>query len=380
MEVEPAIYKADLIGPWKRRGDWMKRMKSRSRKALIGWATGLLIVLVCCNGWAFAGNTKTVVDSTGRRVTFNFPVKRIIVTDDTVADPVRIFGKQKLVVGVENSIAHRGYFKELSKQPTIGNQWGNLNWELIVSLKPDIILMADAPAVTPKVTAMAERLKIPILVLRWRFADSMDQTARLLGEVFGESKRARQFIKWRHDCLGLIAKRLKGLSPGKRIAAYVEADISGPIGRAAGKGMPADETLRLAGLSNICRFRFSKEVSSEWIMARNPHIIFMNDYGGAGEITGYLVKDKDRLKKYLERIRRRKKFKKTKAVEKDNVYVMNAKLCGSMHMVGALYLAKSAYPRLLKDVDPREVHREFFERWMGIPYRGIWFFPTPRNN
>lgn len=355
-------------------------MKAGSRAALLGWATGLLIVLACCYGWAFAANTKTVIDSAGRRVTFNYPVKRIIVTDDTVADPVRIFGKQKLVVGVENSIPHRGYFKEMAKRPTIGNQWGNLNWEFIVSLKPDIILMADAPAVTPEVTAMAERLKIPVLVLRWRFAKSMDQAVRLMGEVFGQPKRAEQFVRWRHGCLGLIAKRLKGLPADKRVAAYVEADISGPIGRAAGKGMPANETLRLAGLTNICQFRFSKEVSSEWIMAKNPDIIIMNDYGGAGKITGYLVKDKDRLKEYLERIKRRKKFKKTSAVRKSKIYVMNAKMCGSMHMIGALYLAKSAYPRLFKHVAPREVHREFFERWMGIPYRGIWFFPTPRNN
>jgi len=355
-------------------------MKARVREALIGRVVSLLIVLACWSGFAFAANTKTVVDTAGRRVTFNYPVKRIIVTDDTVADPVRIFGKQDLVVGIENSIVHRGYFNEMAKQPMIGNQWGNLNWELIVSLKPDIILMADAPAVTPRVTAMAGRLKIPVLVLRWRFADSMDQTVRLLGEVFGEPKRARQFIKWRHGCLGLIAKRLKGLPADKKIAAYVEGDIAGPIGRAAGKRMPADETLRLAGLSNICRFRFSKEVSSEWILARNPDIIIMNDYGGAREITGYLIKDETTLNEYVERVKGRKKFKKTKAVKKNNVYVMNAKLCGSMHMVGALYLARVAYPRLFKDIDPREVHREFFERWMGLPYQGIWFFPTPYNN
>lgn len=348
--------------------------------AVLWWAIGSLIGPAYCYGWAFPADTRTVIDSAGRRVTFNCPVKRIIVTDDTVADPVRIFGKQELVVGVENSIPHRGYFKEMAGRPTIGNQWGNLNWELIVSLKPDIILMPDHPAVTPRVIAKAGRLKIPVLVVRWHFAESMDQAVRVLGEVFGEPKRAEEFIRWRQGCLGLIAKRLQGLPADKRLAAYVEADISGPIGRAAGKGMPVDETLCLSGLTNICRFPFSKEVSSEWIMARNPDIILMIDYGGAGEIAGYLVKDETRLKEYLRRIRQRKRFKETRAVKNNKVYVMNSKLRGGMHMVGALYLAKSAYPRLFEDVDPCEAHREFFERWMGLPYQGMWFFPTPWNN
>ena len=351
-----------------------------SRVALIRLAIGPMVILACWCGGAAAANTKTVIDCAGRQVTFNYPVKRIVVTDDTIADPVRIFGKQGLVVGIEGSIRHRGYFPEMAKQPMIGNQWRGLNWEYIVSLKPDIILMPDHPAVTPRVTATADRLKIPVLVVRWHFAESMDQSVKLLGEVLGLPERAQQFTQWRHDCLDLIADRLKRLSSEKRLTTYVEADISGPVGRAAGKGMPVDEILRLSGLANICRFRLSKEVSPEWIMAKNPDIIIMNDYGGAGEVTGYLIKDETTLNGYLEQVKRRKQFKKTKAVKKNNVYVMNSKMRGSMHMVGALYMAKAAYPQLFDDVDPLETHREFFERWMGLPYQGIWFFPSPCNN
>lgn len=355
-------------------------MTTGFRQKMAWLVIGPLLLLSSHYGWALAASTKTVVDSAGRRVTFKYPLERIIVTDDTIADPVRLFGKQKLVVGIENSIPYRGYFPEMAQRPLIGNQWRSLNWELIVALKPDAILMPDHPAVTPRIISQAERLNIPVLVVRWHYPDSMPQAVQLLGEVFGEPKRAERFIQWRQNIIDQITERLQDLPIGKRRKAYAEVDISGPIGRAAGQGMPVDETLRLAGLKNICEFRWSKEISSEWLLARNPDVIIMNDYGGAGEITGYHIKDQDRLGTYLAQAKQRKKFKRTAAAKNNKFYVMNSKMRGSMHMIGALYLAKSAYPELFSDLEPLRLHRDFFQLWMQLPYQGIWFFPMPGNN
>ncbi len=326
---------------------------------------------------AAADQTMTVTDSVGREVTFSYPVQRIIVTDDTIADAVRLFGKQGLVVGVEGSIRHRGYFPEMAKQPNTGNQWQGLNWEKIVALKPDVILMPHHPAVTPRVTAKAKTLNIPVLALRWHYPDSMSQAVKIMGQVFGEPERAEQFLKWRSECLGIIEQRIKDIPPEQRITVYAEVDVSGPIGRAAGKGMPSDETMRLAGLKNICQFSDSKMVSAEWVMARNPDMVVMNDYGGRAEITGYLTKDNTKLDEYLREAKSREKFKSTDAVKNGRFYVMNSKMRGSMHMVGALYLAKAAYPQLFADIDPKQYHREYFERWLGLPYQGSWFYPVP---
>lgn len=338
---------------------------------------GLFLGLAGPQGAAMAvAQSMTVTDSVGREVTFAFPVKRIIVTDDTIADAVRLFGKQGLVVGVEGSMRHRGYFPEMSKQTTIGNQWQGLNWEQIVALKPDVILMPHHPAVTPRVTAKAKRLNIPVLALRWHYPDSMNQAVKILGQVFGEPQRAEKFLQWRNDCLGIIEEHLKDVTFQARMAAYAEVDISGPIGRAAGKGMPGDETMRLAGLKNICQFPDSRMVSAEWVMARNPGMVIMNDYGGRAEITGYLVDDEARLKEYLREAKSREKFKNTNAVKNGRFFVMNSKMRGSMHMVGALYLAKAAYPELFADIDPQKYHQEYFKRWLGLPYQGIWFYPA----
>lgn len=352
-------------------------MNKRFKRAVILLPGLCLVLALCCGAAVAAESSRTVMDSVGRQVSFTFPLRRIIVTDDTIADAVRLFGKQALVVGVEDSMRHRGYFPEMAKRPTIGNQWSGLNWEVIVALKPDLILMPHHPAVTPRVAAQAKRLNIPVLAVRWHYPDSMNQAVKLLGKVFGEPARAAQFNKWRQECLAVIGQRLRDLPPHKKACAYAEVDVSGPIGRAAGKGMPGDETMRLAGLKNVCLFPNSKMVSAEWVMERNPDMVIMIDYGGRAEITGYLTKNDETLKAYLQKAKSRKKFKKTKAVKNGKFYVMNSKMRGSMHMVGALYMAKSAYPELFVDVDPQKTHRELFERWLGLPYQGIWFYPAP---
>lgn len=33
------------------------------------------------------------------------------------------------------------------------------------------------------------------------------------------------------------------------------------------------------------------------------------------------------------------------------------------------------YPEQFQDLDPEEIHREYFEEWLGVPYQGIWAYP-----
>ena len=337
----------------------------------------LAAVLTAWSAPASAKTTRTVTDSVGRQVTFNYPPKRLILTDDTIADPVLLFRKQRLVVGVENSVSERGYFPVMGQTPKIGNQWRSLNWEMILSLKPDLILLPHHPAVTPRVTAEAARLNLPLAAVQWHYPKQMAAAVELLGRIFGEEKRAAEFLKWRQDRIDLIRDRLRSIPEKDRRTAYVEVDVSGPVGRSAGKGMPADQTLELAGLINVCQFNWSKKVSSEWLLARNPDLIVMNDYGGAGEITGYQVKGEERLKAYLKELKARAKFRDVTAVAQGRVFIMNSKIRGAMHMVGALFLAKAAYPEVFRDIDPQKDLEEFFERWLETPYKGIWFYPRP---
>ncbi|MCD6406838.1 ABC transporter substrate-binding protein [Candidatus Aerophobetes bacterium] len=357
----------------------MKRQKEIDVKTLIMVLGSLLFFYTCIFlGISFARTKIISTDLEGRKIAVPYPIERIIVTDDTVADVVRLFGRQRCVVGIEESIPGRGYFPEMSRKVITGNQWRGLNWEKILQLKPDIILISDHPACTSKIINQAKRFNIPVLPLRWRFPEDQDKTVRMLGEIFGEEGKAEKFIQWKNNKLQIVKRRVENIKEEERLKAYLEVAFSGPVGKAAGRGKPASQVMEIAGLRNICEFRGQKEVSAEWIAEKNPDIIIMCDYaGGAGGITGYMATDTARITSYLEEIKTQPRFKKTNAVKKNRVYLMNTKLRGSMHFVGVFYLAKAAYPEKFEDVDPERIHKEFFEKWMGINYRGIWFYPEP---
>jgi len=359
-------------------------MKIKRKDGMIILVTFLASIIFLFNSFvpitALAKAKITVTDSVGREVVLPYPIERIIITDDTVADAVRLFGKQRCVVGIEGSIPKRGYFPEMSGRPVTGNQWIGLNWEKVLELRPDVIFMSDHPACTSKITTQASRFNIPVLVLRWRFPKGQDETVEILGEVFQEKERAKKFIQWKNTKLKIVRERVKDLKDEEKLRVYLEVAFSGPVGQAAGRGKPAGQVMEMAGLSNICEFQKNREVSAEWIIERNPDIIIMCDYaGGAGGITGYLVTDTARIAEYLRKVKSWTKFKETDAVKKNNVYLMNTKLRGSMHLIGILYLAKVAYSERFKDLDPEKIHKEFFEKWMGIAYQGIWFYPQPHK-
>jgi len=44
-------------------------------------------------------------------------------------------------------------------------------------------------------------------------------------------------------------------------------------------------------------------------------------------------------------------------------------------VIAATYMAKWFYPERFKDLDSEVVHKEYFEEWLGVPYRGIWAYP-----
>jgi len=50
-------------------------------------------------------------------------------------------------------------------------------------------------------------------------------------------------------------------------------------------------------------------------------------------------------------------------------------LLGTRAVVGIQYLAKAAYPDKFADIDPEKIHKEYFEKWLGVKYQGIWFYP-----
>ena len=121
--------------------------------------------------------------------------------------------------------------------------------------------------------------------------------------------------------------------------------------------------------------RMSK-VSGEWLLKNNPDAIVLTSFW-AKDGLGYSVTDETLAKQSLRQVLEHKVIGKTKAAKEDKIFILGyySTLSGGQNHLGALYMAKRIYPERFEDIYPEKSHREYFEKWFGVPYQGVWVYP-----
>jgi ABC-type oligopeptide transport system ATPase subunit len=123
-------------------------------------------------------------------------------------------------------------------------------------------------------------------------------------------------------------------------------------------------------------FKGYSEVSPEWILQQNPGVLVVADY--TRDLVGFNVKDFGNVEKFKEKLVQNIVLSKTDVVKKDRIYIIpNGLLGGDKSYLGAQYLAKWFYPDQFKELDPDKVLKEYFEKWMDVPFQGKWAYPPP---
>ena len=320
-------------------------------------------------------STITVTDTAGRQLTLPYPVNSILVSDDNQAELIKLLQAEKKVVGIEGSIRERGYYPEMSNKPITGNQWRGLNYEKIAELGPDIvILLGHAPgAAAAPIIEELHKIGVEALCVDTITPEQRVKSIELLGKILGKEQRAQEYLKWRQGILDRLESSLQGLDEQeKRTVLFRDIAFRGTFG----KGYPMNQTLEMAGLTNIYDFPGNKEVSPESVVTKNPDIILLGDW--EGKFVGYNVAACSEAQKAIQgELEKRPELENTAAAENNQLFVINYMLTGTRGDIGALYLAKVAYPERLKDIDPVAIHKEYFEKWLGVAYQGIWFCPQP---
>ncbi len=88
----------------------------------LGWA--LFLALICIASAAGddhgPGYPRTIADSTGRMVTIQQPIERIVVLNPEAADALKILDETDKVVGVVEDITKKKYLSELGGREIVG--------------------------------------------------------------------------------------------------------------------------------------------------------------------------------------------------------------------------------------------------------------------
>jgi iron complex transport system substrate-binding protein len=313
----------------------------------------------------------TIIDITGMTVTVKKPVERMAVFDFYAAEAIRAIGAKDKIIGVGRYAAkYPEYYPDLHLKPLIGSG-SSPNYEKIIELNTDLVI-DYREASTNVIREKLESTDIPVIGLQFYVPPTHFREVRILGFILDKEKEADEYLTLLQSNYDLIEERVGGLKTEEKRTAYYES--SKKYRTCGGLGSGYHSLIRMAGGINI----FADlppfcEVSPEAVARRNPDVIIK-----AG-IHGYALTDTIMLEESREEIMNRPELAKVTAVKNGDVYVFSRTILqeGGKYPTGVCYIAKILYPDKFEDLDPNAILKEYLEKYQGLPYQGVYIYPSP---
>ena len=320
----------------------------------------------------------TLVDSVERVVTVKKPVERVIVLGDSQADAMRVLGAEGKAVGRDSSPPEYILVPVISELPTVGD-YLKPDAEAILALEPDIVLGYDSLEAD-----LDEKIAPYVAVVRLNFRrEIMMEDMKKLGYILDKSSEAEEFCDWHEGCINLIKDRTEELPDADKPRVFLENYPRYKKYYTGGKKCVEDYICEMAGGINIAADKPSGVVDPEWVIEQNPDFIMV----GAMSTTpsGYGVDDMTGVKTLREEVMNRPELKNINAVEDENVYCTASDIVhGGQSFISIMYWAKWFHPELFEDLDPKEIHKEYLDRFQRIDYdideHGVFVYPPPEES
>lgn len=204
-------------------------------------------------------------DDRGRVIVLHEPPRRIVSLLPSLTEMVCQLERCDRLVGVDR---YSTWPESLKALPRVG---GGLdpNVELIVALKPDLILAAVTSRSADRFTALG----IPVMALEPRTHADVRRILDKLGLVLGVSDAQRI---WRRIDAGVTAAAQSVPQAARGLRVYFEVN-RGPYG--AGEGSFIGETLARLGVGNILPESLGPfpKLNPEFVVRANPDLIMISE-------------------------------------------------------------------------------------------------------
>ncbi|MDD1770031.1 MAG: cobalamin-binding protein [Methanomassiliicoccales archaeon] len=280
-------------------------------------------------GYVLSGTQKKVtlniVDDYGRTVELHGIPQRIVSVAPSPTEILFAVGAGSQVVGVDN---YSDYPAQAKNLPQIGSY--TLNIEVIMSLKPDLIVSSD---LVPR--AQLDQLEaqgVPYFIFATRTMEDVIKDLRLAGSLTGHSLEAESLVAGLQARINAVTN--KTLASGvEKIRTYIEYY---PLWT-YGPGSFGNDIIRLAGGANIASNASSEypELTTEYIIAQDPQVIIYT----TGPMTTTIASD----------FAARSGWSNTYAVSHDKIYSIDDNLVsryGPRVVDGLEQMAEIIHPEL----------------------------------
>jgi iron complex transport system substrate-binding protein len=216
-----------------------------------------------------------VTDETGRRITLPAAPKRIVSLAPNVTEILFSLGLDREVVGVS---IHCDFPEKVKERERVGS-YVSLDFEKIVSLRPDLIIATGAGN-TREMVDRLEKLGFPTYVIFPKDFEGILRSIEHLGQILRRQREAREIVQ--------------GLERRKQRVIQVTRDRTRPkvfltIGESpmvtVGKGSFADDLIHLAGGENVAakEERMYPRWGMEEILRRAPEVILVSSMSPKGD-------------------------------------------------------------------------------------------------
>jgi iron complex transport system substrate-binding protein len=232
----------------------------------------LLIIL-----WPAApsGRNPTFKDEVGREVIVPLPPRRIISLAPNITEILFDLGLEEEIVGVS---IHCNFPEKAKTRVRVGS-YISLDFETIISLKPDLIIATGAGN-TREMVERLEKLGFHTYVIYPKNVDGILLSIDHIGQVVGRKKEAATIINDMTTRREKIKELTQGLPQPRVFLQIGEAPIV-----TVGKGSFADDLIRLAGGRNVAgdEKKMYPRFGMEEILKRAPEVIIISSMNPKGD-------------------------------------------------------------------------------------------------
>jgi iron complex transport system substrate-binding protein len=359
----------------------------------IRWKKYLITILICILGCMLLvtgcgksdskkepkSKSVTVTDSAGRSVEIPQPLEKVVVINNNAAEVICLLKVQDKVIGVGEGTIKRSYLKLQDKD--IVSKGSKPSYEKIVELRPQVVISFSGTSGS-EVAEKIEPAGIRVVLLDLYKPETYDSDFMTMAKMFGKEKEADAFLKWKAEQIAILDKA-KDLKSEQRVSVFSMHTSSFESGKwmITGSAISVNQAIEMAGgISTARELKSGTAVSPEWVLQQNPGIlVFTEDSDVIPNVEvklGLNTNDLANAEKFKGEVIKNIVLSKTDAVQKDRVYIISNSILGpDKSFLGALYLAKWFYPDQFKGLDPDKVIKEYFEKWLGVPFKGKWAYP-----
>lgn len=308
-----------------------------------------------------------LTDNAGRTVVFKTKVERAVIANRYNAELVRACGAIDKVIAADMGTAQdRVYWKNFDPKDVIGKGASSLNYEKIVELNPEVLILPKNGSYEEAEEKLAP-FGIKVFVISGYDTADFEHQVKNIGKMFGTEKEAEKFYNYFNSKLKYIEENVP---ENEKKTLYLEtvSPLSSTI--------PGDYFYNMtvyAGAKNIFEKDFKNikksEIDPEVVVERNPDVIVkLITPKSAMSGTGvYTAPTKEEFIETYKQIKNRPGWEDIKAIKNNRVYFMTQfSHGGASKLVGAMYIAKCMYPDLLPDLNPEEVYSTWLEEFQGI--------------